>query len=83
MDDVRERVVGVLQRSLQLNVSSGEVGAAGSLDRLLGLDSIAMLEFVLGLEEEFGLTFDPESLGEELFGDLDRLSAHVAARLKA
>jgi acyl carrier protein len=81
MNDVQERVRKVLQQSLGLNATADEIAAAASVDQLLGLDSIAMLEFVMALEQEFALTFDADNLDEELFGDLERLSAHIAGRL--
>lgn len=81
MNDVQERVQRVLRQSLGLNASREEIAAASSIDQLLGLDSIAMLEFVMALEQEFGLTFDADHLDEELFGDLARLSGHIADRL--
>ncbi len=82
MSDIDQRVRRVLRDTLALNVSDQELAAAKRADDLLGLDSIATIEFALALEREFGLTFDPESLDPEVFADLSRLGEHIAARLR-
>ena len=82
MSDIDQRVRKVLRDTLALNVSDQELAAVKRADELLGLDSIATIEFALALELEFGLTFDPESLDPVVFADLPRLGEHIAARLR-
>lgn len=62
MSDIDERVRRVLREALALNASDQELAGVQRADDLLGLDSIATIEFALALEREFGITFDPESL---------------------
>ncbi len=81
--DIEPRVRRVLQDALSLNASERELARAGRADDLLGLDSIATLEFALALEKEFGITLDPESLDPEVFADLLRLCEHIERRLRA
>ena len=81
MSEVDERIRRVLNQALALNVGADELAQAERADDLLGLDSIALLEFVMALEKEFGITFNPEKLDPEVFADLDRLSRHVESRL--
>jgi acyl carrier protein len=45
----------------------------------LALDSIALLEIVVGLEERFGLRLRPED-GAQAFATIGTLTAFVAAR---
>jgi acyl carrier protein len=82
MTDIDRRVRKVLRDALALNASDQEIAGVQRADDLLGLDSIATIEFALALEREFGITFDPESLDPEVFADLSRLCAHIAARLR-
>ena len=82
MSDIDQRVRRVLRDTLALNVTDQELAGATRADDLLGLDSIATIEFALALEGEFGLTFDPESLDPAMFADLTRLGEHIAARLR-
>jgi acyl carrier protein len=81
MTDIDQRVRRVLRDTLALNISDLELARANRADDLLGMDSIATIEFALALEREFGLTFDPESFDPAVFADLSRLCAHIAAHL--
>ena len=81
MTDIESRVRRVLRDSLALNVPESELARAKRADELLGMDSIATLEFALALEREFGLAFPPESFDPALFSDLSRLCEHIADRL--
>jgi acyl carrier protein len=80
--DIERRVRAVLQAALSLNASGDEIARVERADDLLGLDSIATLEFALALEKEFGITLDPESLDAEVFADLAKLCAHIERRLR-
>lgn len=81
MTDIERRVRKVLVEALALNVSAAEAAHAKRADDLLGLDSIATLEFALALEKEFGITLDPETLDPDVFADVARLCAHIERRL--
>lgn len=83
MADIERRVRRVLVEALALNASAAETSRATRADELLGLDSIATLEFALALEREFGITLEPETLDPEVFADLTRLCAHIEQRLGA
>ena len=83
MTDIDERVRKVLRESLALNASDRRVAGIKRADDLLGLDSIATIEFVIGLEKEFGITLDPGSLDSSIFADLSRLVALIAAQLRS
>lgn len=82
MSDIDERVRRVLRESLSLNVSDRHMAGVRRADDLLGLDSIATIEFALALEREFGITLSPESLDPDVFADLSRLCAHIDACLR-
>lgn len=79
--EIERRVRQVLQNALSINASDHEIARVKRADDLLGLDSIATLEFALALEKEFGITLDPESLDPDVFADLSRLCAHIERRL--
>lgn len=83
MTDIDQRVRRVLRDALSLSVSDQEMARVKRADDLLGLDSIALLEFALALEREFGVTLETESLEPEVFADLSRLCAHIERRLRA
>ncbi len=56
------RIKRVFLTSLHLNLSEADLDFEHSLDEVVGLDSLAVLEFVTALEKEFGITIEPELL---------------------
>lgn len=64
------RVLRVLNECLGANVTEEELRGATRLDRILALDSIAVLEFALALEAEFGIQFADERMKREFFIDI-------------
>jgi acyl carrier protein len=64
------RVRSILRRITRLD---GEYSASADLFRELGVKSIAALDLLLSLEEEFGI-----SIADEKFGEARSVSAIVA-----
>jgi len=75
-----ERVLAVLNRSLNARISPQQWEATQRLDESLGMDSMAVLEFVAGLEHEFGIRFPPDDLVFDLFNDRTRIVAYLDRR---
>ncbi len=78
--DTMDRIKTVFVRSLHLNLSEVDLDYEQRLDELVGLDSLAVLEFVTALEKEFGITLEPEMLQLDLVRDLPQLAAYVEDR---
>lgn len=78
--DTLARIRRVFIDSLHLNIGEQEFNYETRLDESAGLDSVAMLEFVAGIEKEFGITFEPEMLTIVVVRDLRRLTAYVDQR---
>ena len=76
-----DRIRSVFVRSLHLNLSERELDYEQKLDDLVGLDSLAVIEFVTALEKEFGITMEPELLRLDLVRDLPQLAAYVEDRV--
>ncbi|MGP0076057.1 MAG: acyl carrier protein [Bryobacteraceae bacterium] len=75
--DTLDRIRRVLIFSLHLNLREEDLAYETKLDETVGLDSVAVLEFVAALEQEFGITFDPEMLTIEVVRDLSRLASYI------
>lgn len=54
------RIARVLHDALGANVPEQDLETITRLDQLVALDSIALLQLVLGLEREFDIRLDPE-----------------------
>ncbi len=79
---IRKRIEEILIEALHLDPGTTDLSGVRTIDEAVGLDSIALLEFVVALEKAFGITLDTESLEYEVVNDLDRLAEYVAARLR-
>lgn len=75
--DTIERIRRVFVDSLHLNLREEDFSYEAKLDESVGLDSVAVLEFVIALEKEFGITFEPEMLTIERVRDLKELAAYI------
>jgi acyl carrier protein len=78
---IRERIASCIVRALSLNADPGDLLQEGlRLEQFFGFDSLAVLEVVVALEEEFGIEIEPERLELTLLSDLNRLADYVASR---
>jgi len=64
------RIARVIAERVGANVTAEELRRATRLDQLIGLDSIAALELVVGLEREFAIRFEPACMDREFLMDL-------------
>jgi acyl carrier protein len=78
--EIASRIRKVLIDALSLNLEEEDLRYSEKLDELVGLDSLAVLEFVTALEKEFGITIEPEQLELEVLRDPNKLAAYIAAR---
>jgi len=77
------RICAVFVRSLAVNVDTQNLPVVQDLSSVTGLDSLAMLRFVAGLEEEFGVEIEPERLNIQFLSNLQALTEYFAQRLPA
>lgn len=61
VNEIESRIRGIIRRVARLD---GEFSARADLFRELGVRSVAALELLLSLEEEFGVAIADESFGE-------------------
>jgi acyl carrier protein len=79
VEDVVQRLKQILVQDLLLNVTLDEIRDDYSLlDEGLALDSIVLEEFIVQIEDQFGVRFDDRLLNTELFSNLSTLAAFVA-----
>lgn len=69
-------------RELTLAAEEGQVGEhTGLLGMGIGLDSVEVLQLIVGAEERFGLTVDDEDLEPENFMTVGSFASFIEARL--
>lgn len=68
LDDIAEQVIGVLAGMIQ---AGAPITEATRIARDLGLDSVAIMDFVMELEERFDISIPLDQIADvETVGDL-------------
>ena len=81
-NEIAARLGAILREKLQLNRATGPVGEeTGLLGQGFGLDSIEILQVVVAVEAEFGLTVDDDELRPEHFLTVGDLVTFIQRRL--
>ncbi len=80
-DDLKDRIVEIMIQELQLTLSPDEIHSTNNLDDLFGMDSIAITELIIGIEQQFNITIPAEDLSAQVFKNLDTLTEYVKRRL--
>jgi len=76
-ESLKNRIRRILIDSLELKLKENEIRDSTNFDDLFGLDSIAVVEFVIALEKEFEITIESERLTSSSLKNLDGLSAYI------
>ena len=82
MEDIKHRIVEVMIRDLELTLDPNEIYNTGRLDDLFGMDSIAITELIIGIEQEFNIKIPAEDLSVKIFQNLETLTEYVQMRLR-
>lgn len=80
MQEIEERVKRMIAENLELGVNAANIKAdTPLLEGGLNLDSVAVLELISLLEEEFGVYVKDEDVSLELLGSVGSLARYVKA----
>ena len=79
-DLILQRLRHLASSSLNLKLTAEELATLTRLDDVTGFDSLTVLEFLMAVEKEFGLTFEASELRTDFLADLPRLAKFIAAR---
>ncbi len=81
-DDIAQRVKQALVQGLQLKINPEDIADDEPLfGEGLDADSMAALEIVFALEEEFGFEVEDEDLRVDLFDSVRTLTSYIEERL--
>jgi len=78
--DVERRIKEMIVERCFLNASPETIGDEDDLMESVGLDSIQILEVVVGLEEDFGVPFEDADFDIENFRSVAAIAAFVRSR---
>jgi acyl carrier protein len=79
---IENRIKQVIVDRLSLDVRAKDIGNEDQLfGGGLGLNSMATIEIIVGIEEEFGIQVADEDLRVELFDSVQAMADYVRGRL--
>jgi acyl carrier protein len=79
---IEAQLKDMIVERLFLNVPPSEIKSDVSLMEAYGVDSVSLLELVVGLEEVFGIRLEDGDFNVKHFATVAALRDFVAARLK-
>ena len=81
-EEIKKRIKKVLVHKLLQDFSPEDIQDDTSLIGLgVGVDSVATLEFVVALEEEFQISIDESEINPELLATLSSISDYISTRI--
>lgn len=81
--DLQPRIQAMLVERLFLNVEPETIDPAASLVDTYGVDSVSLLELVVGIEETFGIPMADETYDMQNFETVKAITDFVRERLPA
>lgn len=78
---VRKKVIELAAISLDRNTNTFDINES-LYGTQSGFDSFALMEFILRLEEEFGITIPDQDLDPDIFASVKTVSDYVSKQVK-
>ncbi len=83
IENTIERLQTIIAEQLDVNIAREEVDPdINLLEDGLGIDSIAVVELITLVEENFGFEFDEDGLNMDAFQSVRTLATYIQAQLK-
>jgi len=77
MDDLKSQIKKMIVERLFLNVEPHDIADDANLMETYGIDSVALFELVIGLEEDFGVTMEDVDFQIDTFKTVNSIAAFV------
>jgi acyl carrier protein len=80
--DVKSKIKEIIAVDLDVNIKIEDINDDSSLhDDGLGLDSIAIINFIVLVEKQFEINFDETEISHQLFGSINKLAECVTSKI--
>ena len=83
MNDLKAQIKRMIVERLFLNVSPNEIADDAPIMDTYGIDSVALFELVVGLEDEFGVVMEDVDFKVDTFQSVNSIAAFVSAKQAA
>jgi acyl carrier protein len=81
--DLKSQVKKMIVERLFLNVKSEEIADDAPLMESYGIDSVALFELVVGLEDEFGVVMEDVDFQIDTFRTVNSIAAFIEEKQSA
>ena len=81
--DVEKQIKEMIVERCFLDMPPDQIADADDLMEAVGLDSVQILEVVVGLEENFGITFEDADFELENFRSVGAIAKYVRSKVSA
>lgn len=78
MDDLKPRIKQMIVERLFLPIQPNQIGDDELLMEAYNVDSVALFEVVVGLEEEFGVSMEDSDFSVESFRTVNSIAQLIA-----
>lgn len=82
-DSIESQIKEMIVQRCFLEIDPSSIGDEDDLLETVGLDSVSILELVVGLEEVFGVTFEDTEFNIENFRNVKAMADYVRERTAA
>ena len=82
-ENIEDRLKNMIVERLFMKIAPEDIDCQKSLIESYGVDSVSLLELVVGVEEEFAIEVGDEDFNVESFQSVDALAAFVRGKLDA
>lgn len=82
MDELKAQIKQMIVERLFLDVASSEMTDTAPLMETYGIDSVALFELVVGLEEEFDIELDDTDFSVDAFHDVNAIARLVQSKME-
>jgi acyl carrier protein len=77
MDELKTRIKNMIVERLFLPIAPNSIADDAALMETYDIDSVALFELVVGLEDEFGIAMDDVDFKVDTFRSVDSIAAFV------
>ena len=81
-EKIEDRLKKMITERLFMKIAPEDIEEDKSLIDTYGVDSVSLLELVVGIEEEFGVAVDDEDFSVEHFETVSALADFVRGKIK-
>ncbi len=84
LEEIKNKIKDIISNDLDVNIPIEHIDDFSPLyDGGIGLDSIAIINFIVLVEKKFNLNFDEGEISSELFSNVTNLAEHIYSKVNA